>query len=62
MQEQLSCPFPGMDPWLEHPSLWGDVHFRLIAALASYLSPLSPPLDETDVVWVSQILQTIMLQ
>jgi len=43
MQEQLSCPFPGMDPWLEHPSLWGDVHFRLIAALASYLSPLVAP-------------------
>jgi hypothetical protein len=32
-----------MDPWLEHPSLWGDVHFRLIAALASYLSPLLAP-------------------
>lgn len=43
MQEQLSCPFPGMDPWLEHPSLWGDVHFRLIAALATYLSPLLAP-------------------
>lgn len=43
MQEQLSCPFPGMDPWLEHPSLWSDVHFRLIAALASYLSPLVAP-------------------
>lgn len=43
MQEQLECPFPGMDPWLEHPSLWGDVHFRLIAALASYLSPLVAP-------------------
>lgn len=43
MQEQLSCPFPGMDPWLEQPSLWGDVHFRLIAALASYLSPLVAP-------------------
>lgn len=43
MQEHLSCPFPGMDPWLEHPSLWGDVHFRLIAAIASYLSPLVAP-------------------
>lgn len=43
MQTQLSCPFPGMDPWLEHPSLWGDVHFRIIAALASYLSPLLTP-------------------
>jgi Protein of unknown function (DUF4058) len=43
MQEQEECPFPGMDPWLEHPSLWGDVHFRLIAALATYLSPLVAP-------------------
>jgi hypothetical protein len=23
-------PFPGMDPWLEHPALWPDVHNRLI--------------------------------
>ena len=37
--------FPGMDPWLEHPSLWGDVHFRLIAALARHLSPLLAPRD-----------------
>jgi hypothetical protein len=32
-----------MNPWLEHPSLWGDVHFRLISALARYLSPLVSP-------------------
>ena len=38
-----NSPFPGMNPWLEHPSLWGDVHFRLIAALANYLSPLLVP-------------------
>lgn len=30
--------FPGMDPWLEQPNLWADVHFRLIAALARRLS------------------------
>ncbi len=35
--------FPGMNPWLEHPSLWSDVHFRLISALARYLSPLVSP-------------------
>ncbi len=29
--------FPGMDPWLEHPGLWSDVHFSLIAALARHL-------------------------
>jgi hypothetical protein len=36
-------PFPGMNPWLENPALWSDVHFRLIAALARYLSPLVSP-------------------
>lgn len=35
--------FPGMNPWLEHPSLWSDAHFRLISALARYLSPLVTP-------------------
>lgn len=36
-------PFPGMNPWLEQPSLWGDVRFRLIAAMARFLSPLLSP-------------------
>jgi hypothetical protein len=27
-----------MDPYLEHPSLWPDVHNRLIAAIADDLS------------------------
>jgi len=39
----VNNPFPGMNPWLEHPALWHDVHFRLIAALARYLSPLLSP-------------------
>jgi hypothetical protein len=39
----MDNPFPGMNPWLEHPSLWSDVHFRLISALARYLSPLVSP-------------------
>lgn len=43
MAETAPYLFPGMDPWLEHPSLWGDVHFRLIAALTNYLSPLLAP-------------------
>lgn len=36
-------PFPGMDPYLEHPSLWPDVHNRLIAALADAISPTVAP-------------------
>lgn len=43
MDESMAYRFPGMDPWLEQPSLWGDVHFRLIAALANYLSPILTP-------------------
>jgi hypothetical protein len=30
----MRSPFPGMDPYLEHPSLWPDVHNRLIVAIA----------------------------
>ena len=32
-------PFPGMDPWLEHPAIWLDVHNRLITAIADELTP-----------------------
>ncbi|MDZ7360275.1 MAG: DUF4058 family protein [candidate division KSB1 bacterium] len=36
-------PFPGMDPWLERPSLWPDVHDNLIIRLQSALAPLLRP-------------------
>lgn len=39
----MSSPFPGMDPYLEHPTLWPDVHNRLIAALADDLSARVAP-------------------
>ena len=32
-----------MDPYLEHPALWPDVHNRLIAAIADALVPLVAP-------------------
>src|SRR5436309_4210369 len=35
--------FPGMDPWLEHPDLWPDVHNSLIIAIRDVLSPLLVP-------------------
>ena len=41
--ETMQSPFPGMDPHLEHPALWPDVHNRLIAALADDLSPRVAP-------------------
>lgn len=39
----MRSPFPGMDPYLEHPTLWPDVHNRLIAAIADHLSPRLAP-------------------
>jgi hypothetical protein len=39
----MKCPFPGMDPWLEHPALWPDVHDSLIAAIRDEITPLVSP-------------------
>ena len=39
----MNTPFPGMDPYLEHPALWPDVHNRLIAAIADAMTPLVAP-------------------
>jgi hypothetical protein len=33
----MTSPFPGMDPYLEDPALWQDVHHWLISASASQL-------------------------
>jgi hypothetical protein len=39
----MPISFPGMDPWLERPSLWPDVHDSLIMALRIALAPLVSP-------------------
>ena len=39
----MPCPFPGMDPYLEHPMLWPGVHNGLIAALQLSLAPQLRP-------------------
>ena len=39
----MPMPFPGMDPYLEHPILWPSVHMRLIVALANQLKPRVRP-------------------
>src|SRR5690242_19345096 len=39
----MPTPFPGMDPYLEHPVLWEGVHARLIVALANQLQPRLDP-------------------
>lgn len=36
-------PFPGMDPWLEHPDVWPGIHLRLIAAIADDLASKVAP-------------------
>jgi hypothetical protein len=36
-------PFPGMDPYLEAPGLWPDVHNRLATIFAEQLAPLLAP-------------------
>ncbi len=35
-------PFPGMNPYLEHPDIWPDFHFSLVAGLATALGPRLP--------------------
>ena len=39
----MKTPFPGMDPYLEHPVLWESVHSRLIHSMANQLQPLLVP-------------------
>src|SRR5262245_26870216 len=33
----MPSPFPGMDPYLEHPGRWPDVHHRLISVTSELL-------------------------
>ncbi|MBV6624465.1 MAG: DUF4058 family protein [Rivularia sp. (in: Bacteria)] len=35
----MSSPFPGMNPYLENPELWAEVHHRLITAIAIAIAP-----------------------
>jgi hypothetical protein len=39
----MPTPFPGMDPYLERPSLWPNVHNSLIIALRDDLAPRLRP-------------------
>lgn len=39
----MTTPFPGMDPYLEHPALWPDVHNALIAAIRDLIAPSLRP-------------------
>lgn len=39
----MPSPFPGMDPYLEEPGLWPDVHHNLISELQAMLNRLIRP-------------------
>ena len=34
----MPLPFPGMNPFLEHPNVWSTFHTRMLAAMADRLS------------------------
>lgn len=39
----MPSPFPGMDPYLETPRLWPDVHHGLISGIQAALTPVLRP-------------------
>lgn len=39
----MPCPFPGMDPFIERPTLWADFHDHLVTTIKSQLQPLLRP-------------------
>lgn len=45
----MPSPFPGMNPYLEHPDRWSSVHNRLIVALADALTPQLLPKYQVDI-------------
>lgn len=45
----MPSPFPGMDPYLEHPDFWPGLHNRLIVAISDALVPLVRPKYRVDI-------------
>ena len=45
----MVSPFPGMNPYLEHPDRWSTVHNRLIVSLADWLTPQLLPKYQVDI-------------
>ena len=39
----MPSPFPGMDPYLENPELWREVHHRLMNGIADEIGPSLRP-------------------
>jgi len=53
MAEPLASPFPGMDPFLEHPRWWPDFHSRMLASIADQLLDRMP--DAYDAVMEDRV-------
>lgn len=45
----MPSPFPGMDPYLEHPARWPSLHHRMITYLSDALNGLLPPPYVADI-------------
>jgi hypothetical protein len=45
----MTAPFPGMNPYLEHPERWSTVHNKLIVASANTLTTLLLPCYQVDI-------------
>ena len=39
----VHSPFPGMDPYLDAPTIWPDVHTSLMSIFREQLNPLLAP-------------------
>jgi len=52
----MQGPFPGMDPYLEEPSLWPDVRSGLIVAISEALAASVVP---DFIVWIRQRVYTV---
>src|SRR5690349_4104764 len=38
----MPSPFPGMDPWLEHPAVFPDLHHSFVCVLSEVLNGRLP--------------------
>ena len=43
VRSSMLNPFPGMNPYLEHPELWHQVHNRLIVGIADAIADQIAP-------------------
>jgi hypothetical protein len=54
----MPSPFPGMDPYLEHPEVWPGVHARLVSESAALLQPRLRArgyyVDISERIWLAQ--------